>query len=141
MWTYTLCQIDAGGNYPHPRQLPRHVGAMTWHPSIGCEQLPTTFRGRRTAFPLSQIAIVPGCAACPTPTRTRSDAPKVTAVAGELRKCTRRLLKRAVRCAQSARIAWLCGSSCVVVMLRLRQPRARLSRWAAWKFQGQQQKQ
>ena len=71
--------------------------AMTWYAAIGCVQCPATFRGRTTAFPLSQIAIGPGCAASLTPARTRCDAPKVTAAAGELENYARRLRKRAVR--------------------------------------------
>ncbi len=70
---------------------------MTWHVAIGCHQCPATFRGWTTAFPLSQIAILPGCAACMTAGRPRRAAPEVTAAAGDLRNCARRLLKRAVR--------------------------------------------
>ncbi len=42
--------------------------------------LPTSFYGRSIAFLPSQIAIVPARAGHLTPTRTRRDAPKATAV-------------------------------------------------------------
>ncbi len=89
-WTYTLCEFGAGG-IADPWNT---CVTMTWHAAIGCKQCVATFRGRTTAFPLSQIAIVSRLRCLPDPGQ---DAPKVTAAAGELRNCARRLLKRAVR--------------------------------------------
>ncbi len=105
---------------------------LSWHAAIGCEQVPTTFRRRTTAFPLSQIASLSGCAACPTPSRTRRDAPKVTAAAGDLRNGARRLLKRAVR---EVRALPAGCRSCAAAVPRLRQPCARPAPWAARRCQ------
>ncbi len=65
------------------------LAATNVRPASAAEQL--RFRCRK--LPLSPV----GCAACLAAARTRRDASKVTAAAGELRKRARRLLKRAVR--------------------------------------------